>query len=535
MGRPALLFVLLCIALVLGLLVSELFGFAGWFDRAATIEHRRGVAQPSHKPVIAVIVASCLHNASEWISGLRFVSAAQSAMVRAIVYKHPSPDDPGRDRPFHVPTPFPSNWVPEDAGLTFRHLHTPNPLSTPSLLSPLPQPRPSCRNASSDDSIRHAAGHARHMRNGCAATRAHNARLAVRLARVTPLTFADEAANSTATVVTTTAPSAVRTQTDPATRAAPAAVRTRAGPGPASPPGTTGNGPSKSISASVVTTGLARTAPSSLALAAEANATSASASAPAPRAAQFNASEAAEARSSSASQPVADEFDAAGENATTRPDLAIPWRADLAVRWLDLVPNRGDEAHAFVRFVVDEYESLPDVVALVHDDAATQLPPLHLLLSCLRLEPGLPFTPLMPLFVDRPVFGERPLRELLRPLLDAFPALLLWPDPPRWALYCCGYFAVGRDWIRRIPRSFWRHALQFIESAESDRTTGPGPDGSYRIGHLFEHSWHAILGQSWLTPPLYLPSPHLNTTKPVEYVDRARMLRTQRFRGVCVV
>jgi hypothetical protein len=81
-------------------------------------------------------------------------------------------------------------------------------------------------------------------------------------------------------------------------------------------------------------------------------------------------------------------------------ELGLPFtyysHADMDRTGPDFIaPNRGDEAHGFLRFIIDAYDSLPAVSVFLHDDAwPHHQPRMTELLKCLMRYPDLPFTPL---------------------------------------------------------------------------------------------------------------------------------------------
>jgi len=151
--------------------------------------------------------------------------------------------------------------------------------------------------------------------------------------------------------------------------------------------------------------------------------------------------------------------------------------------------NTANEASAFLKFIVDYYDALPEVMVFLHghryayhqEDVlslldgleASTLPGycnLNLAVWGLKEDP-----------LRRPLYEEH--RGWLEKWLGALPPLLL--DR------CCAQFIVRRECVRLRPRAFYEEALHH---AYYDAEPGD-VEANRRLGLLFEWLWHYLFGE----------------------------------------
>ena len=127
--------------------------------------------------------------------------------------------------------------------------------------------------------------------------------------------------------------------------------------------------------------------------------------------------------------------------------------------------NIGFESGIYLRFIVDHYDNLPEVMVMVHGIPDGHNPRWREWTGCLR--PNMTYTSLNTEWVeDRSIDAEAPslafspyqhwTEQCMRDVLD----LIGTPAQPKQALsfrtYCCAQFAVHRDVIRRRPKALWQ-------------------------------------------------------------------------------
>eukprot|EP00754_Rhynchopus_humris_P023956 Rhum_TRINITY_DN14852_c6_g1::Rhum_TRINITY_DN14852_c6_g1_i1::g.123393::m.123393 len=167
--------------------------------------------------------------------------------------------------------------------------------------------------------------------------------------------------------------------------------------------------------------------------------------------------------------------------------------------------NFGDEATAYLRFIIDHYDDLPDVTVFLHGTPSDHNAAIHDAVACLK--PATWFTFLTRSFVENRCVVDYHNRSMV-PNFDkgAFADFWLrfpWADlglgglPRCITFYCCAEFAVSRQAIRARPLSFykeiWSYTLDFVlDENVSRRYQGWALK---QIGGFFEHVWHVIFGE----------------------------------------
>jgi hypothetical protein len=187
----------------------------------------------------------------------------------------------------------------------------------------------------------------------------------------------------------------------------------------------------------------------------------------------------------------------------------VPWLAEFETRLYqrtqpgreDYVPNRADEAAVFMKYLVDRYYHLPEVVAFLQDDAG---PDTVGRLHCLRVGRDWGWTNL-----NEPAsfFKNRRLDDFLgranwvacyRRLAGDFQVPL--PAAPVVNTYCCSEFAVTRNAVHRYSRAVYRSAYDTLVTSSECNPGGGGERGLG--GWALEHLHHAIFGRSLAMEPL---------------------------------
>ena len=190
------------------------------------------------------------------------------------------------------------------------------------------------------------------------------------------------------------------------------------------------------------------------------------------------------------------------------------------------VPNFANEAGVYLKFVVDHYWHLPELTAFVQADAGNEH--LHYAKSGVRgvpvsrrigslnvaaiREAGVGYLPLADLALQRATSFWRQ-RGYAADVKDCWLRVASWfghPEAfqgmrePTVTVYCCNYFAVTRENIRRIPWHTWNHVYQALVVNGTCHdvpayTTVIAPDrdrGKHEAAGAFEHLAHLIWGGS---------------------------------------
>lgn len=175
--------------------------------------------------------------------------------------------------------------------------------------------------------------------------------------------------------------------------------------------------------------------------------------------------------------------------------------------------NKGREAGAYLWYLIQHYDTLPDTMVFLHShrdgyprawhtDNEAYSNPLSIKrlriasvqkrgfvnLRCL-LSPGCPAD--LQLHRDPPDLGLT--HELAMPeALQAMFGMSLLDMPPVLAAPCCSQFAVSRTQVRLRPREDYQRFWQWLVDTRLDDATS---------GRVFEYLWHFIFGKD----PVYCP------------------------------
>jgi len=161
------------------------------------------------------------------------------------------------------------------------------------------------------------------------------------------------------------------------------------------------------------------------------------------------------------------------------------------------IPNMGDEAQAYLRYIVDRYDNLPDIVVFLNGrryDPDNHKKDMLKTLACMRFPKEFRFhnindekhpecfgigLPSMPGHVG--VTTEEHIEKLqnIPPSLKAEFGLV--DDLPIWCTHCCGQFVVDKRAILDHPKDFYKDLLAASITGDED------------FKYAMEYMWLAIL------------------------------------------
>eukprot|EP01064_Diplonema_japonicum_P029390 TRINITY_DN473_c3_g1_i2.p1 TRINITY_DN473_c3_g1~~TRINITY_DN473_c3_g1_i2.p1 ORF type:complete len:359 (+),score=41.27 TRINITY_DN473_c3_g1_i2:771-1847(+) len=180
--------------------------------------------------------------------------------------------------------------------------------------------------------------------------------------------------------------------------------------------------------------------------------------------------------------------------------------------------NFADEGSGYLRFILDNYDHLPDVMAFLHGKPQAHNPVISQWVGCLRDDVGdTPhFVFLTKRFVENRCIIDWEGNSMLKRIkigprageeIDYGAFVAYWKGFP-WKLlnstldapptcvtfHCCAEFALTRAMVRSRPRSFyatlWAHMLDFIlDEQNAKKYHGMQVRAA---GGIFEHIWHMI-------------------------------------------
>ena len=154
--------------------------------------------------------------------------------------------------------------------------------------------------------------------------------------------------------------------------------------------------------------------------------------------------------------------------------------------------NKGREAVAYLRYIVDHYENLPSLIAFVHAHRRSghQTDPSDIVVALRALRWNkYPYMPLTS-FMTTSYFRLGTINTVITVNFKLWRDVLqeeLGPPPPNGIrTHCCATFVVRREAIRTHSRIFYSRILDYmLASPRSDLATG----------QTLEYTWHIIFGE----------------------------------------
>jgi hypothetical protein len=155
--------------------------------------------------------------------------------------------------------------------------------------------------------------------------------------------------------------------------------------------------------------------------------------------------------------------------------------------------NTANEASAFLKFIVDYYDDLPEVMVFLHGHRyAYHQEDVLTLLDAIEDPSTLPGYCNLNLAVwglkEDP--SRKPLYEEHKAWLEAW----LGPLPPLLLDRCCAQFVVRRERVLHRPKAFFEEALQHAYYDVEPLPEGDS-EANRRLGLLFEWLWHYLFGE----------------------------------------
>jgi len=161
-----------------------------------------------------------------------------------------------------------------------------------------------------------------------------------------------------------------------------------------------------------------------------------------------------------------------------------------AIEPTTIIPNRGNESSSYIRYIIDNWDKLPDYVAFIHGHETShhQKHKEHMLTLIDRARRS-GFVTLNGMWLGEPspscVKSDYYLQiakywYLFVPYMKKYPNTGLFTD-------ACGQFIVSRDEIRKYPLKAWQTWYDALVH----------PDTHQELGFVFEYTWHYIFGQPW--------------------------------------
>lgn len=166
--------------------------------------------------------------------------------------------------------------------------------------------------------------------------------------------------------------------------------------------------------------------------------------------------------------------------------------------------NVGNECTSYLKFIIENYDNLPEFVAFIHghENAWHQKGNLLDLIYNNAKYKEYDFISLNNFFIDDRNLGNG-MMVSIHELWDKYFRPYLKRDPPERVLHdCCAQFIVSKKRILALPKDAYETWYNlFLE------------DKIWRLGYSFEYIWHVIFGE----PDIVTYDEHL---KRFEYPDK---------------
>jgi len=175
-----------------------------------------------------------------------------------------------------------------------------------------------------------------------------------------------------------------------------------------------------------------------------------------------------------------------------------------------IVPNKGRETSAYLKFIIDNYYNLPKYMAFIHGHETAwhqKIEPYTNLLdyikNCTKYK-EYDYISLNNLFIDDRYEDTTKNMIELKKLWDILFKPYLNRDFPKHLLHdCCAQFIVSRERILRNSIDAYKYWFDYIMNND------PYDDKSQTIATLFEYIWHIIFGE----PDIITLEEHKNMLK----------------------
>jgi hypothetical protein len=160
-------------------------------------------------------------------------------------------------------------------------------------------------------------------------------------------------------------------------------------------------------------------------------------------------------------------------------------------------PVRGDECTAYLHFIVDEYEALPDFTVFLQADAERHMFVSYLSTALAGLSSGHYSVPFLHLNFHRHYQTTTPcMRDVERLIFNLSEPV---QPTPLLGTYCCAQFIVAKHRIAARSKHFYDNALSLVNNSVADVCS---PDPPRRSSHCYvlEYLWHVVFGEERFLP-----------------------------------
>jgi hypothetical protein len=154
--------------------------------------------------------------------------------------------------------------------------------------------------------------------------------------------------------------------------------------------------------------------------------------------------------------------------------------------------NKGREASGYLKYIIDNYDNLPEHIAFIHghENAWHQTYTLvESIFNCAKYEEH-DYIGLNNVFIDDRRINENPIMNKMKDLwINDFEPYLNIPFPDYLLHDCCAQFIVSKKRILKNSLKAYEHWYNMFMETDND----------YDLGLLFEYIWHIIFGEPMIT------------------------------------
>lgn len=160
--------------------------------------------------------------------------------------------------------------------------------------------------------------------------------------------------------------------------------------------------------------------------------------------------------------------------------------------------NKGREASAYLKYIVDNYDDLPEHIAFLHGHQTAwhqkgKRSIISLIKDCAKYKEYDYISLNNYYWYDWGMDNQYV--QYMHQIWDNVFRPYLKRDPPTYlSSDCCAQFIVSSDRIRKLPREAYLHWYNFIMNVDKK------DDGGKSMGYVFEYLWHVIFGDADVVP-----------------------------------
>jgi len=150
------------------------------------------------------------------------------------------------------------------------------------------------------------------------------------------------------------------------------------------------------------------------------------------------------------------------------------------------LPNKGMDASAYLQFIIQNYDNLPQRMAFIHGHEASWHQGRPNMLEAIKKAKDSPcgFVTLNNHWIDDRSMNNENMKHLHAKWDEIFRPFLKRDPPPKLLHDCCCQFVVSRNIVLRHPKAAYEHWLEYLMREDTKTSIW-----------VFEYLWHVIFGE----------------------------------------